>query len=138
MKKSIFTLTLALLLAIPTLSKAQEKGSNWFIGTGIGANMLYDNLKFSPATPSGQLYVGKWFSPSFGFRVALQGILARPADPRKTWFSEDSFFGLYQLHADGMWNFMNTFTSYKRSTVLEHIGAFRNGIRHKAGSCLDL
>lgn len=118
MKKSLYTLFLALvLMTIPTLAKAQDKGGNWFIGTGIGANMLYDNLKFSPATPSGQLYVGKWFNPSLGFRAAVQGILARPADPRKTWFSEDSFFGLYQLHVDGMWNFMNTFTSYKRDRV---------------------
>ena len=117
MKKTLYTLILAvILMAIPTFAQAQEKGGNWFLGIGVGANALYDNAHISAASPSAQLYAGKWFTPSFGFRVALQGILARPADPRN-WFSDNTVFGLNQLHVDAMWNFMNTFTSYKRERV---------------------
>lgn len=117
MKKALYSLTLVLaLLATSTLSQAQKK-NNWFVGAGIGCNMLYDNHYFSPATPAAQLYAGDWFTPAFGFRAALQGILGRPADPSKDWFSEDTVFGLYQLHADGLWNFMNTFTPYRSNRV---------------------
>ena len=117
MKKTLYTLTLALvLMTIPTLGNAQNKNGNWFIGIGIGVNALYDNAHISPASPSAQLYAGKWFTPSFGARIAVQGILARPADP-ENWFSDNTVFGLNQLHIDGMWNFMNTFTPYKRERV---------------------
>lgn len=118
MKRTLYSLTLALaLLAGSTLSQAQDKGTNWFIGFGIGGNMVYDNASFSPVSPSAQLYAGKWFTPSIGARAAMQGILGRPASPGDNWFSEDTFFGLYQLHADAMWNFMNTFSSYKPNRV---------------------
>jgi len=117
MKRTLYSLTLVLaLLAICTLSQAQNK-NNWFIGAGIGCNMMYDNAKLSPVAPSGQFYVGDWFTPSFGFRTALQGILARPADARNTWFSDNTAFGLYQLHVDGLWSFMNTFTTYNPKRV---------------------
>ena len=116
MKRILYSLTLVLaLLSVSNRTQAQSK--NWFIGAGIGVNMVYDNTKFAPASPAGQLYAGKWFTPAFGFRTAIQGIMARPADPRKSWFSDNYVFGLYQLHADGMWNFMNTFKSYDPKTV---------------------
>ena len=112
MKRFVYTLTLALaLLAISTPSQAQRK-NNWFVGTGIGCNFIYDNLYFSTPTPAGQLYVGDWFNPSVGFRTAVHGLMGKPADPQDNWFSEDTVFGLFQLHLDGMWAFMNTFTHY--------------------------
>ena len=112
MKRFVYTLTLALaLLAISTPSQAQKK-NNWFVGTGIGCNFIYDNLYFSTPTPAGQLYVGDWFNPSVGFRTAVHGLMGKPADPQDNWFSEDTVFGLFQLHLDGMWAFMNTFTHY--------------------------
>ena len=117
MRKALYSLTLVLaLLASSNLSQAQKK-NNWFVGAGIGCNMLYDNHYFSPASPAAQLYVGDWFTPAFGFRAGLQGILARPADSSNHWFSDDTVFGLYQLNADGLWNFMNTFTPYKSNRV---------------------
>jgi hypothetical protein len=117
MKKALYTFTLVLVfLTLSHFSQAQNKSGNWFIGIGIGANALYDNAHISPASPSAQLYAGKWFTPSFGARIAVQGILARPADP-ENWFSDNTVFGLNQLHIDGMWNFMNTFTPYKRERV---------------------
>lgn len=112
MKRIVYTLTLALaLLAISTPSQAQKK-NNWFVGTGIGCNFMYDNLRFSSPTPAGQLYVGDWFNPSVGFRTAIHGLMGKPADPQDNWFSEDTVFGLFQLHLDGMWAFMNSFTHY--------------------------
>ena len=118
MKRTLYTLTLIVaVLATSTLSQAQNKGTNWFIGTGIGCNLVLDNAKMAPASPAGQLFVGKWFTPAFGARANVHGIMARPANPRKIWFSEDSFFGLDQLHFDGLWNFMNTFTPYKPDKV---------------------
>ena len=118
MKRILYIFTLALAVTAASVrAHAQEKGSNWFLGTGIGANLMFDNARLSPASPAGQLDVGKWFNPSLGFRTSVQGLLSRPADARDTWFSENTFFGLYQLHVDGMWNFMNTFTRYKHNRV---------------------
>ena len=117
MKRTLYSLTLVLaLLATCTLAQAQKK-NNWFIGAGVGCNMVYDNAQFAPVSPAGLLYVGDWFTPSLGFRTTLHGILSRPADPRDNWFSDDTAFGLFQLHVDGLWNFMNTFSSYKPNRV---------------------
>jgi hypothetical protein len=117
MKRTLYSLTLILALLATALPSRAQKNNNWFLGVGIGCNMLYDNAKLAPAAPAAQLYVGDWFTPSFGFRASLHGILSHPADPGETWFSSDTVFGLFQLHADGLWNFMNTFTSYKYNRV---------------------
>ena len=116
MKRTLYILTLFLaLMATSTLAQAQKK-NNWFIGAGLGGNMLVDNNKISPVSPSGQVYVGDWFNPSLGFRAGVSGILGRPADARN-WFSENTAFGLYQLYADFLWNIRNTFVKYKPNRV---------------------
>lgn len=117
MKRTLSCLILVLaMMAVPTVSQAQ-KNNSWFIGTGIGCNLVFDNAKVSPASPAGMLYVGDWITPAFGVRGTVQGILARPADPGNNWFSENTFFGFYQLHADALWHVMNTFTSPSKKRV---------------------
>jgi hypothetical protein len=117
MNRTLYILTLSLaLLATSTRSQAQKK-NNWFAGLGFGGNMLVDNNKISRVAPAGILYIGDWFTPSVGFRAGVGGILGYPADPGNTWFSESSAFGLYQLQADFLWNFRNTFITYKPSRV---------------------
>ncbi len=116
MRRTLYILTLFVaLLATSTLSQAQKK-NNWFVGVGLGGNMLVDNGKISPVSPSGQLYVGDWFNPSLGFRTGVSGILGRPADARN-WFSENTAFGLFQLYVDFLWNIRNTFVKYKPNRV---------------------
>jgi hypothetical protein len=117
MRKTLYILTLFVaLLATSNLSQAQKK-NNWFVGVGLGGNILADNGKISPLSPAGTLYVGDWFKPSLGFRAGLSGILGRPADARNNWFSENTAFGLYQLYADFLWNIRNTFIPYKSNRV---------------------
>ena len=116
MRRTLYILTLFVaMLATSTLSQAQKK-NNWFVGAGLGCNMLIDNGQLSPVSPSGQVYVGDWFNPSLGFRAGVSGILGRPADARN-WFSENTAFGLYQLYADFLWNIRNTFVKYKPNRV---------------------
>lgn len=52
--------------------------SNWFIGAGVGGQMLFSDhnkqMKFvDRVTPNFEVYVGKWFTPGLGVRLGVNG-----------------------------------------------------------------
>lgn len=55
-------------------------GSNWFVGVGVGAQMLFADHStrqmkfFDQLTPNFDLYVGKWFTPGLAIRLGVSGI----------------------------------------------------------------
>lgn len=71
-------------------------GSNWFVGGGIGAQMLFaDHNKmmkfFDRLSPALNVHAGKWFTPGLGLRVGLTG------------YQLNGVSG-YSDHGDGKWN----------------------------------
>ena len=79
-----------------------QGGASAFIGKPLGCGDFFDR-----ATPSFNAYLGKWFTPNVGARVAFQGLKYKNSDLAKT---------SYQLaHADLMYNVANLFRSPSES-----------------------
>jgi len=73
-----------------------QGGASAFIGDPIGCGDLYDRTK-----PTWNAYLGKWITPSFGIRLALQGSQYKNSELVTT---------SYMLgHADLMWNIADLF-----------------------------
>ena len=69
-------------VVVPTKSKSvvtNSFGSNWFVGVNGGVN-LYNGVFmngeniFNHLSPALDVYVGKWHTPGFGWRVAYRGL----------------------------------------------------------------
>lgn len=73
-----------------------QGGASAFIGNPVGCGDLFDRI-----TPSFNAYIGKWFTPNVGLRVAFQGFKYKNSNLDKE---------KYQLgHADLMYNIANLF-----------------------------
>ncbi len=73
-----------------------QGGASAFIGNPVGCGDLFDRI-----TPSFNAYVGKWFTPNVGMRLAFQGFKYKNSNLDKV---------NYQLgHADLMYNMANLF-----------------------------
>lgn len=107
---------------------------NWIIGIAGGVNMYMGEhdrqMKFNHRlAPAMDIYVGKWFTPSLGFRVAYSGGQGFGAtnvdtgfinstgtpytgvDEHKTLYWQE--FHMWNIHADFMLNLMNLIGGYK-------------------------
>ena len=107
---------------------------NWIIGIAGGVNMYMGEhdrqMKFHHRlAPAMDIYVGKWFTPSLGFRVAYSGGQGFGAtnvdtgfinstgtpytgvDEHKTLYWQE--FHMWNIHADFMLNLMNLIGGYK-------------------------
>ncbi|MCM1319239.1 MAG: hypothetical protein NC217_02520 [Muribaculaceae bacterium] len=79
--------------------------SNWFITAQGGANVLFTNhdteAKFGQRIgASADIYIGKWFTPVWGFRFGVSGAINRGATTPDGYF-RDPHFGPISQH-DGM------------------------------------
>ena len=108
---------------------------NWIIGIAGGVNMYMGEhdrqMKFNHRlAPAMDIYVGKWFTPSLGFRVAYSGgqgfgatnlttgLINSTGTPyyndgtghQPLYFQE---FHMWNIHADFMLNLMNLIGGYK-------------------------
>ena len=73
-----------------------QGGASAFIGNPVGCGDLFDRI-----TPSFNAYVGKWFTPNVGMRLAFQGFKYKNSNLDKV---------NYQLgHADLIYNMANLF-----------------------------
>lgn len=119
---------------------------NWFIGIGGGVNLYMGEhdrqVKFmNRLAPAMDVYVGKWFTPSVGFRVAysggqgfgatnlVTGLINSTGTPISTDYLTQKYldtnpdlghqplywqeFHIWNIHADVMFNLMNLFGGYK-------------------------
>ena len=107
---------------------------NWIIGIAGGVNLYMGEhdrqMKFNHRlAPAMDIYVGKWFTPSLGFRVAYSGGQGFGAtnvdtgfinstgtpytgvDEHKTLYWQE--FHMWNIHADFMLNLMNLIGGYK-------------------------
>lgn len=106
---------------------------NWIIGIAGGVNLYMGEndrqMKFNHRlAPAMDIYVGKWFTPSLGFRVAYSGGqgfgltnwhtgMANSTGTAYPYTEEDWLlyqeFHMWNIHADFMLNLMNLIGGYK-------------------------
>lgn len=152
--KKFFTLCLILISAASFAQTQNGSGKygpfltnkffdNWFISAGGGVNVLvgehdsHASLTYR-MTPALDLSIGKWITPTIGFRAQYAGLsakgvttnntLARYIDGASTEYSGyyDEKFSFLNLHGDFLWNIFNTFSGYNESRVwdmIPYIGA---------------
>lgn len=83
---------------------------NWFVSVSAGGNLGVDpgrkgiRLLGAP-TGGGEVAIGKWASPDFGFRAGYQGISLGMSGQTA---------GYSYLHADLLWNFSRSVTALKK------------------------
>ena len=83
-------------------------GDNWFFQVGGGVNTVF-NGGIGPVGPSGELYLGKWFTPSFGLRIGALGGINKPNGTETGWFSGRDAFWYGHADIDVMWSMFNSF-----------------------------
>lgn len=105
-------------VVVPTVSHSvatNSFGSNWFVGVNGGVN-LYNGTRtggespFKHISPALNVYVGKWHTPGYGWRVAYQGlnIQAFEKAPHKTFAN---------FHFDALFNLSNMICGYREDRI---------------------
>ncbi|MBQ5896519.1 MAG: OmpA family protein [Bacteroidaceae bacterium] len=127
-------------VVVPTKSKSvvtNSFGSNWFVGVNGGVNfyngvfMNGENI-FDHMSPALDVYVGKWHTPGFGWRVAYRGLNIQTYEK----FDHTAFMN---FHFDAMFNLRNLILGYSKDRVWEitpYVGvgwAGRWGMDHEKG-----
>ena len=82
---------------------------NWFNGKKFMDDFAWTDLQGKGGL-SAQIYFGKWFTPAIGARIGYQGVFNSVG---KVEFNKQSL--QQYLHADFMWNFVNSFSGYKET-----------------------
>lgn len=139
--RKYYILVFAAVMLFSTAAYAQKANygyenrfrDNWFVGGAIGVNAL--NVKVgsfdSPASLGLDAHFGKWFTPMFGARVGWQGLDIK---------TKEASFGYNYVHGDLLWDFMNTFDSYRPGRIYTlapyvNVGAILNtGAKSKLAS----
>lgn len=105
-------------VVVPTKSDAvvtNSFGSNWFIGVNGGIN-LYNGVFmngeniFDHLSPALDVYVGKWHTPGFGWRIAYRGLNIQP-------YEAMTHVAFMNWHFDAMFNLCNLIGGYKEDRV---------------------
>lgn len=84
-------------------------GDNWFVEADGGVNTIFNMSSFGPLQPAVAFRFGKWFVPSLGVRIGLQGLKNQPNGVETGWFSGEDAFHFYHLDADVMLSVFNLF-----------------------------
>ena len=110
-------------------------GSNWFVGVGGGVTTSFGEgvVPFSAFNLknnwSAEAFVGKWFTPSIGFRVGYKGVMDNFGYDTELYKSnvfesgQQFFFGYG--HGDVLWNLSNALGGYKETRfwdIIPHVG----------------
>ena len=114
-------------VVVPTKKNAvvtNSFGSNWFLGVNGGIN-LYNGVvtngesPFEHLSPALNVYVGKWHTPGFGWRIAYQGLNVKT-------FKEVDHAAFMNFHFDAMFNLSNLICGYNEEriwNVVTYVGA---------------
>lgn len=106
--------------------------ANWFLGVDGGTQIYFGEhdkqCKFGDRlAPALNIFVGKWFTPSVGARIAYSGIGQKGATQNDThgldaevpgkggsgyWLKKQEF-NFWNIHADAMFNLANAVCGYK-------------------------
>lgn len=126
---------------------------NWFIGVGGGVNMYMskgdDKADIGDRiAPAVDAFLGKWFTPSVGFRVGYSGLSAKGASPVATDYAKkakkdyyEKEFDFWSAQAHLLWNISNAIGGYKETRtwdIIPYVGAgyieaSKNGTKRRDG-----
>lgn len=105
-------------VVVPTVENSvatNSFGSNWFVGANAGVN-LYNGVftngesMFKHVSPALNIYVGKWHTPGFGWRVGYNGLNIQTY--------EDLDHAMFMnFHADMMFNLSNLIYGYREDRI---------------------
>lgn len=110
-------------------------GANWFMGVNVGGQLyLGDYHKMGSnwklITPVFEVNAGKWFTPGIGVRLGVGGYKAKGYSPEAGLGRVDHMistgkyatkWGMFQAHADVMFNLSNIFCGYNETRVYNFI-----------------
>lgn len=105
-------------VVVPTVSHSvatNSFGSNWFVGVNGGVN-LYNGTRtggespFKHISPALNVYVGKWHTPGYGWRVAYQGLNIQA-------FENFEHTALANFHFDALFNLSNMICGYREDRI---------------------
>ena len=109
-------------VVVPTKSHSvvtNSFGSNWFIGVNGGVNfyngvfMNGENI-FDHVSPALDVYVGKWHTPGFGWRLAYRGLNIQT-------YKALDHAAFMNFHFDAMFDLCNLIGGYKADRVWSFI-----------------
>lgn len=122
---------------------------NLFIGVSGGVNLYQGrgddafpiDKRLAPAI---DVYVGKWFTPWIGGRLAYSGLYAKGWSATPPYLGDGSMtdgfyneeFSSMYFHADFMWNISNTIGGYRHSrfwNFIPYVGAGYIRLQHRCG-----
>lgn len=122
-------------VVVPTVKNSvitNSFGSNWFVGANIGMS-FYQGVHTNGESPfshnklAGSIFVGKWHTPGFGWRIKAEGLQAKPYDG--VYFDGERGYGvrdLYNFHFDAMFNVSNLIWGYREDRIwnfIPYVGA---------------
>lgn len=105
-------------VVVPTKSNSvvtNSFGSNWFVGVNGGVN-LYNGVfmngesLFDHVSPALNIYVGKWHTPGFGWRVGYNGLNIQTYEKL-----DHAMF--MNFHFDAMFNLSNLICGYREDRI---------------------
>lgn len=103
---------------------------NWFLGIGGGVNAVVgDHAKNKIGGLAVDVNVGKWFTPTLGLRVGYKGI--KNSFELKNGFVSplnDKKFNQHFIHADVMWNMLESIDGYKETRFYNLIPYMQFGV----------
>ncbi|MCQ2147371.1 MAG: hypothetical protein MJZ16_07635, partial [Bacteroidales bacterium] len=103
---------------------------NWFIGIGAGVNsfVFVENAKPGLGL-AGDVFVGKWFTPSVGARLGWHGLTNSLKEVEKGYtLGADGKYWMNSVNADFLWNFSNAVSGYKETRTWDLIPYARFGV----------
>ena len=109
-------------VVVPTVKNSvitNSFGSNWFVGVNGGVQVyqgVFTNGEspFDHMTPSVSVFVGKWHTPGFGWRVKADGYQVKAYEDAKK-------CDYYQFHFDAMFNLSNLIWGYREDRIWNFI-----------------
>ena len=128
-------------VVVPTKSKSvvtNSFGSNWFVGVNGGVNFyngvfMNGEAFYEHLSPALDVYVGKWHTPGFGWRIAYRGLNIQT-------YKEFDHTTFMNFHFDAMFNLRNLILGYKQGRIWEitpYVGvgwAGRKAMDHEEGT----
>ena len=105
-------------VVVPTKSHSvvtNSFGSNWFVGVNGGVNFyngvfMNGEAFYEHLSPALDVYVGKWHTPGFGWRVAYRGLNIQT-------YKDLDHAAFMNYHFDAMFNLCNLIGGYKADRV---------------------
>ncbi len=105
-------------VVVPTKAKSvvtNSFGSNWFVGVNGGVNFyngvfMNGETIFDHVSPALDVYVGKWHTPGFGWRIAYRGLNIQTYEN----YDHTTFVN---FHFDAMFNLRNLILGYNEGRI---------------------